>query len=261
MGGTGGVGRSCDRTVEFESNRSRHHALPSCCRHQLVGGQLRGSLAHRSWAEYLRRVQPADVIALFDRGVAAFATETGSIESADDDRWRAPACGEWNVEEVARHLFAVVTWYHRWLDRAEEGDASPPFPLEELEARNAAELEALADVPGPEAARRFVEEADLYADRLTDTFDLPYGYPFGTVTAGLHAGVAAAEWNLHTWDVARALGRDFEPEAPRALFRAAARCVARAQGGPAGLALRSMAPVVSWVRPWRQILTRSGRQP
>jgi len=207
-------------------------------------------------AAYGHDVRQADVISLFDRGVAAFASQTQSVSP---DEWSRPACGSWSVEDVARHVLAVVTWYHLWLDRAEEGVYDRPFPADELADRNEAELTALGVLAGPVAVEQFVSEADRYADRLSENFDLTYGYPFGTVTAGLHAGIAAVEWNLHTWDVASALGLPYEPPEAGSLMRRAAACLGTAEGGVGGALVRIGAPAASLVRPWRQLLNRSGR--
>lgn len=151
------------------------------------------------------------VVATYLDGVAAVEGLSSSI--AERGAWAEPACGEWDAAVVVRHLVAVIGWYHGWLDRAEAGDASPPFALAELPERNEA---ALADTDlGPvEAAARFVAEAERYRDRTAGAWDLPYGYPGGTVRAGLHAGVAAAEWHLHAWDLAAAVGADHEPADP-----------------------------------------------
>ena len=126
---------------------------------------------------------------MFDEGVAAFVAETDRL---DADGWSRPACGDWSATELARHVLSVIGWYHDWLDRAEAGDASPAFPVDDIDARTARSLAEVGDVPGPEATARFAEQAARYAERLEDGWDLPYGYPRGTVTAGLHAGIAAS---------------------------------------------------------------------
>ena len=118
----------------------------------------------------------------------------------------APPAATWTASDLARHVLAVARWYHDWLDRAERGDAAPPFGVSELAARNAAALEELAGLDGAEAVARFVTTAHAYRDRLPAHWDLPYGYPRGTVTAGLHAAMAACEWHLHAWDLAHAVG-------------------------------------------------------
>jgi uncharacterized protein (TIGR03083 family) len=137
---------------------------------------------------------------LYREGVVVFHDH---VAGADPD---APACGSWTAGELIRHGAAVAAWYHQWLDRALAGDAEPPFTLADLPTRNAAELESRADQDPDAALAEFVDSAGRYADRLVDHWDVAYGYPGGTVTAGLHAAVAAAEWHLHTWDLARAAG-------------------------------------------------------
>jgi putative acetyltransferase len=44
-------------------------------------------------------------------------------------------------------------------------------------------------------------------------WELPYAYPGGLLTAGVHAVLAAGEWQLHAWDLAAAVGVDHRPEA------------------------------------------------
>ena len=51
------------------------------------------------------------------------------------------------------------------------------------------------------------------------------------MTVGLHAGVAAAEWHLHAWDLATAAGKSHRPSDPHTLFLATAACMLAAQGG------------------------------
>jgi len=199
------------------------------------------------------------VLRLYDEGVDRFAALAGRLQPRDD--WERPACGSWTAAELARHVLAVAGWYHTWLDRAESGDASAPFDAEQLAAQNAAALAALEDLPGPDAVTRFVESAHAYRGRVLAEWDLPYGYPRGTVTAGLHAGVAACEWHLHTWDLARARGLDHRPSDPGALFAAAGACLARARGGVGGRVTAAFIPLGSRLGPWHSLLRRSGRTP
>ena len=201
----------------------------------------------------------SEVLALYHEGVDAFVGEAAAL---DDRGWARPACGEWSATELARHVLAVIGWYHDWLDRAEAGDASPAFPIADLDARNArdqAEMAAHAALDGPAATERFGVRAERYADRLAHTWDLPYGYPRGTVTAGLHAGMAAVEWHVHAWDLARSAGRDRVPSRPDRLFLAAADCQAAVTGGVRGAATDRLAPLGSRLRPWGELLKRLGR--
>ena len=121
------------------------------------------------------------------------------------EAWERPACGEWSAAALTRHVAAVAAWYHEWLDSAEQGDAAPPFPGEQLAAQNELALAPLAETTGPAARELFVTRARSYPARLPAAWDLPYGYPRGTVTAGLHAAMAASEWHLHAWDLARSV--------------------------------------------------------
>lgn len=176
-----------------------------------------------------------------------------------DEAWELPACGHWNGTETARHLLAVARWYHAWLDRAIAGDASPPFPLAEMDQRNEAALADIGDMPGPEAIAEFAAAAASYLGRAAEHWTLPFGYPRGTVTVGLHCGVAATEWHLHAWDLSHAAARRHEPEDAEALFVAAGTCLAEAQGGLRGATLRALVPIGARRNPWQTILKRSGR--
>ncbi len=195
---------------------------------------------------------------LYDEGVGAFGR---TAESMGPEEWGRRACGEWTATELARHVLLVAGWYHEWLDRAEAGDATPPFPLDQLAEHNAAALEELAGLDGPSATVRFVGRAHAYADRVRQECDLPFGYPRGTVTAGLHASVAACEWHLHTWDLAHAVGRGHRPSDPATLFRGAGACLAATQGSVAGMVTSALIPLGARLRPWEALLRRSGRAP
>jgi uncharacterized protein (TIGR03083 family) len=196
------------------------------------------------------RVPADEVLAMFDEGVAAFVAEAGRL---DADGWSRPACGEWTATELARHVLTVIGWYHDWLDRAEAGDPSPAFRIDELDERAARSLVEVGDVPGPVATARFAEAATRYTERLEEAWDLPYGYPRGTVTAGLHAGMACVEWHAHTWDLATSAGRDHRPLRPDRLYLVAADCLAAATTG----AVSDEEPPE---HPWGALLVRSGRR-
>jgi hypothetical protein len=131
-------------------------------------------------------------------------------------------CGEWSAKDLAGHLVCVIGWYHDWLDAAERGTSKPPFPAANLPAENAKALAALADGTGHGRIERYAAEAKRYATRLPDAWDIPYGYPYGTATAGLHAGAAACEWHLHAWDLSAGKHR---PADPQSLFEAVGRAI------------------------------------
>ena len=115
------------------------------------------------------------VLRLYDEGVDAVVAAAGALGPGG---WsRVPPAATWTASDLARHVLAVAQWYERWLDRAERGDAAPPFGVSELAARNTAELEELRALDGPEAVTRFAATARAYRARLPSGWDLPFGYP------------------------------------------------------------------------------------
>jgi hypothetical protein len=194
-------------------------------------------------------------------GVVGVERSTASLTV---DQWAAPVCGTWTATELARHLVGVVGWYHHWLDRALAGDTTMPFPRTELDARAQAELDAAPARSGPEAVKRFSVDAHHYLERASGVPDLPYGYPLGTITVGLHLGVAACEWHLHAWDLSGAGAPArvrHRPVDERSLFLAAGDAVA-ATSAPAKRALqRTGVRMAAGRRAWERILRESGRRP
>ncbi len=182
-----------------------------------------------------------------------------AAEGLSPDEWTRTACGSWTVAQLARHVLAVAGWYHEWLDRAERGDVAPAFGVEDLAPRNAAALGELAHLDGPAAVEQFVARARAYRARLPAAWDLPYGYPRCTVTAGLHAAMAASEWHLHTWDLAHARGFGHQPSDPATLYEATGECLAAVEGGLKGTLAGVVVPLGSRLRPWEAVLRRSGR--
>ena len=201
---------------------------------------------------------PAAVIGQYRSGVRAIASTAARL---DDGTWQRPACGDWTAETTARHVWSVADWYHDWLDRALDGDASVPFDERDMDLRTASALTRVGDVDGPTAVARFVDSAERYADRVVERWDLPYGYPAGVVTAGLHLGVAATEWHLHAWDLSGPTGARHRPDDPGGLLHAAASCVAAAEPGIRGWAVRTAIPLGRRVAPWETMLRRTGRSP
>jgi hypothetical protein len=198
----------------------------------------------------------ADVLALYRAGVDAVSR---AVDGWTREQWARPACGVWDGTQLAGHLVTVIGWYHSWLDRALAGDASPAFPIGELDARTVGALAALPDGTGPERVQTFVAEARRYEVRVAEQWDVPFGYPRGTVTAGLHSGVAAVEWHVHAWDLTRAAGGHYEPDDAEALFAAAARCQLAAAGGIRAAVGGRVVGLAARGRPWHELLHRMGR--
>lgn len=202
-------------------------------------------------------VDPA-VMELYRSGVAAVVDTTRTWTPAD---WARPACGTWTGADLAGHLVTVIGWYHDWLDRGLAGITEPAFPAAELTEQTGLALAALAPGDGPSRIDSFVTATGLYADRLHEHWDAPFAYPRGTVTAGLHVGVAAAEWHLHTWDFASSAGGVYVPLNAEELYLATARCLMAARGGVRGRLGLAVARRIARRDPWHDLLRRSGRHP
>jgi hypothetical protein len=202
-------------------------------------------------------MERADVLAMYADGVQGVRKAVAGWACED---WFRPACGDWTGADVAGHLLTVTGWFHRWLDRAESGDSSRPFPEADLDERNGKALPGLRPVAGPDRIALFVEEAERYAERLdSSSWALAYGFPQGTVPAGAHAVLAAAEFHLHAWDLS---GGAHLPADPHLLLVGNLRV--RAAAG-AGTLARLTSPVSARVaarrRPWERLLMLSGRTP
>lgn len=196
---------------------------------------------------------------------AAFAGGADAIVriTADfgDSAWRRPACGSWSAADVARHVRCVIGWYHDWLDAAEAGRPSVPFPMDDMDAHTATALDDLGPIPPAEAIAVFRREVDRYLERLDrGSWNRRYGYPGGIVAAGEHAALGAVEWHVHAWDLSTAAGgARHEPEDPAALFRNASVAFAATSGRVMQIALGLLAPVGARLRPWPTLLQRAGR--
>jgi uncharacterized protein (TIGR03083 family) len=153
-----------------------------------------------------------------DAGLAAYKAGSDALLgvgrrfSAAD--WERPsACTGWDAAALVGHVLCVARWHHDWLDRAESAELSLPWPASALSERNTAALHDLDVAGGPDRLDAFGAVTGRYADRLPPLWGLPFAYPGGVVTVGLHAALAAGEWHLHAWDLGRAIGIDHEPDA------------------------------------------------
>jgi uncharacterized protein (TIGR03083 family) len=167
---------------------------------------------------------PGPALAAFHAGVMVVC------ELADqftDDGWAAPTpCPEWRAADLAGHLHCVADDYHEYLDEAPASrlaglmarTASPESLARKLARQNAAELAALADATAGEHIAAFMAAARAYASRALPVWDLPHHrYGDTVVTVGGMLGAACAEWHLHAWDLAAALGKDYQPATPEVL--------------------------------------------
>jgi uncharacterized protein (TIGR03083 family) len=167
---------------------------------------------------------PGPALAAYHSGV----TVIGELAARfTDEAWAAPTtCPEWRAADLAGHLRCVADDYHEYLDDAPVSrmarlmahGRSPESLARKLARQNAAELAALPDAAGPEHIAAFAAAARAYADRALGVWELPH-HRFGdtVVTVGGMVGAACAEWHLHAWDLAAALGKDYQPASPELL--------------------------------------------
>jgi uncharacterized protein (TIGR03083 family) len=179
----------------------------------------------------------------------------------DDQTWAAPTpCAEWRAADLAGHLRCVADDYHEYLDEAPGSrlarlmatGAHPDTLARKLARQNAAELAALPERPAPEHIAAFAESARSYADRLGPVWELPHHrYRDAVVTVGGMAGAACAEWHLHAWDLARALGKDYRPADPEIVLA----------GWRAGFPQLPAQKEAGSGDPWLAVLRASSRSP
>lgn len=206
----------------------------------------------------MKPVDPPVVLDQFDEGVAQIILLAGEREGR---AWHKTVVGDWSAHELARHLLAVSDWYHEWLDRAEAGDSTPPFPAKQLDSRNELAVLELGRLDGPEAIAKFAVSVTDYRRRLeqlaTDgCWDLPYGFANGRTTAGGHAGIAAAEWHLHAWDLS---GGRWRPSSPQTLYLAVGHGMVATQPRWKQPITRRVVARIAAGDPWADLVKRSGR--
>ncbi len=205
---------------------------------------------------------PALALAAYDAGVEAVCQIAAAF---DGDSWFAQTpCLEWRAFELAGHLRCVADDFNEYLDDAPMSryarlmatGAHPDTLGRKLARQNAAELAALADASPAEHIAAFASAARGYARRLAAVWDLPHHqYRDTVVTVGGMAGAACAEWHLHAFDLARALGADYRPADPAAVL-------AGWQAGLPHLPVPSASLGARAVRhfdPWHAVLAASGR--
>lgn len=207
--------------------------------------------------------EPVPVLAAYEAGVAAICALASRFDEAS---WLAQTpCPEWRAFELAGHLRCIADDFHEYLDEAPVSryarlmatGAHRDTLVRKLARQNAAELAALVDASPAEHIAAFAVAARGYAHRLSAVWDLPHHqYRDTVVTVGGMAGAACAEWHLHAWDLARALGTDYEPADPVAVlagWRAGMPYLPLADYGPPG------AKAGRHRDPWHAVLAASGR--
>jgi hypothetical protein len=167
------------------------------------------------------RWSPGPALAAYHDAVIIICELAAQFSTA---AWSARTpCADWRAADLAGHLRCMADDYHEYLDDAPVSrlarlmatGAHPDSLERKLARQNAAELATLPDASGPEHIAVFAASARAYARRLRPVWDLPHHqYRDTVVTVAGMAGAACAEWHLHAWDLAGALGKDYRPAAP-----------------------------------------------
>ena len=178
-----------------------------------------------------------------------------------EESWLAQTpCAEWRAVDLAGHLRCMADDYHEYLDEAPSSrlarllatGVDPGKLGRKLARQNAAEIAALTDAPAAEQIAAFAGLARLYALRIRAAWDLPHhAYAGAGVTVGAMAGWVCAEWHLHAWDLARALGKDYRPARPEVLVA----------GWRAGVTHLPVDAAAAGRDAWHALLAASGRSP
>jgi hypothetical protein len=199
---------------------------------------------------------------VYEAGVAAISQLAADF---DDASWGAQTpLPEFRAFELAGHLRCLADDLHEYLDEAPVSryarlmaTGAHPDTLRRKQTRqHAAELAALADAPPEEHIVAFALSARSYATRVGAVWDLPHHqYRETVVTVGGMAGAATALWHLHAFDLAQALGREYQPADPGAVlegWRAGMPHLPIGTGMPGAKAVRH-------IDPWHAVLAASGR--
>lgn len=204
--------------------------------------------------------EPAPVLAAYEAGVAAICRLAAQF---DDASWGAQTpLPEWRAFELAGHLRCFADDLHEYLDEAPVSryarlmatGAHPDTLRRKLTRQHAAELAALADAPPAEHIAAFAVSARGYAARVGAVWDLPHHqYRDTVVTVGGMAGAATAQWHLHAFDLAQALGLGYRPADPGAV-------IAGWRAGMPHLPIDTGMPKAArHLDPWHAVLAASGR--
>jgi mycothiol maleylpyruvate isomerase-like protein len=224
----------------------------------------------------MSRTSRASILAAYRDGITVICELAAQFSDA---AWQAATpCMEWRAVDLAGHLRCVADDYHEYLDDAPDSrlarlmaTGAPADSLaRKLARQNAAELAALPDGPAQEHISAFAESARAYGRRLAlltspGAWDQPHHtYRGNVVTVGAMAGLACAEWHVHAWDLARALGKDYRPADPGLVLAAwqggTTQLHAVAPRSPAGQSAFGQS-AFDGEDLWQVLLGASGRDP
>lgn len=178
------------------------------------------------------------------------------VAAAADASPDAPSpCLGWDALTVVRHLEGIAGAYVLWTGSSFGGRIAQLRTGEEAARYNATVLERLPVLAMERHLHRFVALArdHVRLARVTWTAPMLETPDDVLVTVGQHAAVAAVEWHVHAWDLARSQDRDHEPD-PASL----AVCVAAWEEVLADV---TDTPMEADDAPWPALLIATGRTP
>jgi uncharacterized protein (TIGR03086 family) len=186
-----------------------------------------------------------DSIAMCQRTLDAAGKVIGSVKQ--DDMARPTPCSEWNVRALINHMIGVNHAFARALagEKIERGGQMPDLVGDD-----------------PAASYTAAATAALEAWRASGALQRTLALPPGDVPGSVGINIHMTDQSVHTWDLARALGREhaIDPklaEVSLELLRQVVRPEVRASGGPFGpeVPCSDEAPVQE------RLLAFSGRSP
>jgi len=133
----------------------------------------------------------------------------GFIAEIADDQWDLPACGDWSVRQLVRHVIG--------------GDAMAIALLEGASSESALEILSGTEL-GDNAAAQFTSVANEMLDAFQSegAMERIVHHPMADMPAAQVLGFRMGEAVLHGWDLARAIGADdsLSPAAVEAVWDA-----------------------------------------
>ncbi|MBV9411170.1 MAG: TIGR03086 family protein [Acidimicrobiia bacterium] len=186
-----------------------------------------------------------DAVETLDRSRAEFRRVLGSVRR---EQWELPTpCEEWDVRELVNHVIGGNRRYEMLLHDASAADLLPTRSQDHV----GGDAVASFDTTAAEAIAAFEEPG-----ALERTVHHPAGDRSGLDLLWLRV----AEWAVHAWDLARAIGADdrLNPELVDALL---ARLTDHGTGLEAGGYYAAAATPGANASPQARLLLLAGRQP
>lgn len=141
----------------------------------------------------------------------------GFLHTLPEDVWRdadvyASACDRWNMADVVAHLIDVANTYTLSIERAVNGNVSPPMGRRALTSEEWVQsVISLRDAYGedlfPEFNTACLRFNRLIMDLEPDQYELPAWHPFRVMTVERLIELRAIELAVHGWDVRYGIDR------------------------------------------------------